>query len=98
MNPGAGRLAPLLVLLFQTPAAAPASEPGAGERLHAEHCSRCHDSGIYLRQDRLVRSYTQLRERVQQCQLANDLLWFDEEVDQVTGFLNRQYYHFPAPP
>ena len=85
-------------LLAVAAATALASETDAGAQLHAAHCGSCHDQGIYTRADRLVRTLPALRQRVQQCQLANDLLWFDEEVDQVTGFLDRHYYRFGSAP
>ncbi len=65
-----------------------------GKKLHQQHCQRCHQDEVYTRAERIVENFPALRERVSQCELSNNLLWFDEEIDDVTGFLNREYYEF----
>ena len=68
----------------------------SGAALHEAHCTRCHDAGIYTRQNRIVGSYDALRKRVQQCELGAELGWFEEEVEAVVGYLNDTYYRFPT--
>ena len=65
-----------------------------GKALHEENCTRCHDSTRYTRADRKIQNYEKLRARVSQCELMLELAWFDEEVDDVTAYLNNQFYHF----
>jgi len=70
-------------------------ETPSGAELHATHCTRCHDAGMYKRPQRLVNSYAELRKRVQDCELGAELGWFEEEVDAVVGYLNDTFYKFP---
>jgi mono/diheme cytochrome c family protein len=65
-----------------------------GKKLHEEHCTRCHAPNIYTREKRIVNSYAELSERVRQCELSNELTWFDEEINAVVDYLNSTYYHF----
>ena len=55
----------LLILLM--PSSAYAELPGDsadGKRLHDANCMGCHDTGIYTRKDRLVRSLDALKKPV----------------------------------
>ena len=65
-----------------------------GEILHKDHCTRCHQADIYQREDRIVKTLQHLRTQVRFCEVSNDLTWFDEEVDDVTEYLNLNYYLF----
>ena len=65
-----------------------------GEALHAEHCHQCQKVDVYTRANRIVENLPQLGQRVEQCELMNDLLWFDEEVNDVTAYLNAHFYLF----
>ena len=71
-----------------------AADTQRGKELHQQHCRRCHQQEVYTRAERIVENFPALRERVSQCELSNNLLWFDEEIDDVAGFLNREYYEF----
>ena len=68
----------------------------SGAALHAAHCTGCHGVDIYTRPQRLVNSYAELRQRVQQCELTAELGWFEEEVEAVVSYLNDTYYRFPT--
>jgi len=65
-----------------------------GKALHNENCVRCHDESVYTRENKIVQNFQQLRARVVQCELMAELAWFDEEIDDVTAFLNDAFYHF----
>ncbi len=65
-----------------------------GDDLHFENCTGCHDSSVYTRDDRKVQSLPRLGTQVLFCKDSLGLTWFDDEVDDVTGFLNKAYYHF----
>ncbi len=65
-----------------------------GQSLHNENCVRCHQPTLYQKEDREIKTLQQLHERVLQCELANDLAWFEEEVDDVSEYLNVNYYLF----
>ena len=65
-----------------------------GKSLHDENCLRCHDESKYTRKNRIVKNFQQLYERIKQCELMADLTWFDEEIADVTAYLNNQFYYF----
>jgi cytochrome c553 len=65
-----------------------------GKSLHDENCLRCHDESKYTRKDRMIKNYQQLHERIKNCELMAELTWFDEEIDDVTAYLNNQFYRF----
>lgn len=71
-----------------------AGEPELGQQLHDKHCMNCHQAAIYTRENRIVHSFKELSERVRQCELSNELTWFDEEIDAVVEYLNSTYYRF----
>lgn len=84
----------ILFLLLCVVCPSQADEMGPGGKLHEEHCTRCHSPAIYTRENRIVTSYAELAERVRQCELSNELTWFDEEINAVVSYLNSTYYHF----
>ena len=88
----------IAVLLLAAGMPTLAADAERGRRLHDEQCTRCHDAGMYTRQQRIVKSYAALRERVQQCELAAELMWFEEDVDDVAAYLDREFYHFADEP
>ena len=65
-----------------------------GNDLHFENCTGCHDATVYTRDNRVVRSLTRLGTQVRFCKDSLELTWFDDEVDDVIGYLNKEYYHF----
>jgi len=71
-----------------------AADAANGKVLHDANCDSCHDDGVYTRKERRVTSADGLRKQVQRCEQALGLKWFDEDVDDVTAWLNDNYYHF----
>ncbi len=65
-----------------------------GKTLYETHCIRCHGSEVFQRADRLVNTEKQLIERIKQCELSNELAWFEEEVNDVARYLAEQFYQF----
>lgn len=65
-----------------------------GKELHQENCLRCHRPELYERTDKTVKTLQHLRSQVLFCAVNNDVGWFDEEVDDVTAYLNAFYYLF----
>jgi hypothetical protein len=65
-----------------------------GKTLHNENCLRCHNESQYTREDRIVKSFDELRTRISLCELSAELTWFDEEINDVTAYLNNTFYHF----
>ena len=65
-----------------------------GKSLQQENCMRCHDDGIYTREERRVTTLDALRQQVQRCETNLDLTWFPEDVDAVIEYLNTSFYKF----
>lgn len=77
--------------------------PAPQSKLHATNCIECHSTmfdgkpdTMYTRKDRKVKTAEGLRSRVQMCATNLNLQWFDEDVDEVTDFLDKEFYHFKA--
>lgn len=66
----------------------------AGEKMHNEHCYKCHTEKVYTRGDRFVKSLNALSKQVVRCKDNTGAPWFDEDTDAVVHFLNEKYYKF----
>lgn len=71
-----------------------AADLDQGKTLTQQNCVRCHDTDIYTREDRLVTSLPGLDKQVRRCEQMLGLTWFDDDVDNVSGHLNQQFYKF----
>ena len=80
------------ILLFST--SATAANFDNGDELHMENCTGCHDSKVYTRTDRKVKTLPRLGTQVRFCRDALGVTWFDDEVDDVVHYLNKEYYRF----
>ena len=73
---------------------AQAEDVPPGQALHEANCVRCHDDGVYTREDRRVTSLAGLNKQVNLCNNQIGLQLFDDEVQQVVDYLNANYYKF----
>lgn len=64
------------------------------ETLYDQNCVSCHGTEVYTREDRKVTSLPALQRQVQRCETALGLRWFDEDISEMSQFLNERYYHF----
>lgn len=71
-----------------------AADAENGKRLYEAGCVRCHNSEIFTRPDRKIKTLEGLKKRVHQCVLMAQLPWFDEEIDDVIEYLNVYFYNF----
>ena len=78
-----------------------ATDTARGQALHEKNCIACHHSltggrpnSLYTRPDRKVTSVDGLRNQVRRCELSLGLRWFDEDINDVTAFLNQNFYRF----
>lgn len=65
-----------------------------GNKMHSEHCYKCHTDKVYTRDDRFVKSLSALGKQVVRCKDNTGAPWFDEDTDAVVYFLNEKYYKF----
>jgi len=84
----------LLAALFAVGRFSHGIESEKGRALHEEKCLACHDFTTYTRQNRRVDSLDALKNQVSFCEANLRLSWFEEEIDNVTAFLNGNFYHF----
>jgi len=69
-----------------------------GEALYENHCTSCHEDSVHKRDTRRATSLADLRKWVATWSFHASLAWSSEEIDDVTDFMNRRYYHFTTPP
>jgi len=60
----------------------------------ASNCNRCHGTEVFTRPDRKVTSLSGLEAQVRRCDSNLNTNWFDDEIIDVTAYLNQQYYNF----
>ncbi|MAF81969.1 MAG: hypothetical protein CMK52_03580 [Proteobacteria bacterium] len=73
-----------------------------GKALHIENCSSCHDSmfpngkgdNIYDEDLRKIKSSKALYSMVEFCATNNGLAWFEEDIIDVSKYLNQKFYKF----
>ena len=85
----------LLTLLM--PSAYAASLPGDsadGKRLHDANCMGCHDTSVFTRKDRLVKSLDALKKQLASCTHMSKKEFSASETQDLLKYLNDQFYHF----
>lgn len=65
-----------------------------GKILHSRHCSGCHDSALYTRADRSVRSVEGLTGRVRLCNAQLKTGLSKDELNDLVKYLNEAFYRF----
>ncbi|MBI5462328.1 MAG: cytochrome c [Gammaproteobacteria bacterium] len=78
--------------VYIAPGLGHAADLKAGQALHNAHCLKCHDSELYTRPDRHIATLDSLRQQVQRCDTNLGLTWFEDEIENVTQYLNATYY------
>ena len=81
--------------------AAPGVEAGdaaRGRALYESHCSSCHSESVHGREKREARDFEAVRAWVARWNTSLTLRWGEEEIEDVTLYLNGAYYRFACPP
>ena len=66
-----------------------------GEKLHNEKCISCHNTEVYIRENRRVKSLQGLSDQVSFCMKgAAKANWSTSDTNSVVEFLNTRYYKF----
>lgn len=68
-----------------------------GKAIHDANCVSCHDTGVYTREDRKIKDFTQLDAQVRRCDANLGTRLFDEDITKVVSYLNDNYYKFAKP-
>jgi hypothetical protein len=61
---------------------------------HAQSCMRCHDTSVYTREDRRIRSYPALQAQVARCDAQLQTKLFPDDLASLVEYLNDNYYGF----
>ena len=76
-------------------------DPAIGKAMVQKNCISCHassfggdGSGIYTRENRLVKTSRGLKAQIRNCNTMLGLKWFEDEELHVASYLNQAYYHF----
>ncbi len=65
-----------------------------GQKLHEEHCSRCHGTEVYMPPMRKIESLELLKQRATGCNSMTGANLFPEDVDDIVHYLNTAFYKF----
>jgi len=68
-----------------------------GAELYRIHCGACHTAQVHWRDQRLVRSWNDLRYQVARWQRTAGQNWSREDIDDVAAYLNTVFYAVPCP-
>lgn len=94
----------LVVIFTGCSLLAHAGDAQRGKELHDENCTKCHISlvggdgtGIYVREDRRMESYTALYNQVKRCKTSLGVPWPEHQIEDVITYLNTKFYKFEVP-
>ena len=65
-----------------------------GKALVAQSCTKCHNSSVYTKKDRKIKTLNALTTRVAKCNANTGAGLDEEELADLTLFLNTSYYKF----
>lgn len=89
----------LLLVVACWPLLALAQTGDAGSRgrlLYGNHCIACHSTQMHWRDRKLATDWDSLKAQVRRWQATAQLGWSEEDIDDVTRFLNDSFYRFPG--
>jgi mono/diheme cytochrome c family protein len=65
-----------------------------GKRLHDANCTACHDTRVYVREGRSVRSLDGLRQQLESCSHMAGKQFSAIETQNLIKYLNDTFYQF----
>jgi mono/diheme cytochrome c family protein len=77
--------------------AQPAPSATRGELLYNTHCIACHTKEVHWREQKLATDWPSLERQVRRWAVNSGLAWTDEDVADVTRYLNAVHYRFATP-
>lgn len=81
--------------IFSSVATANDAKLHQGKQLHDQKCTNCHQSEVYSRDDRMVKTMSALEHQVNNCMKgAAKAEWTRAQTTSVVDFLNDRYYKF----
>jgi len=87
-------IAATLLLSAVSSTSALAANAEHGKKLYTERCGGCHDTKVHTRPNRIVHTYEDLVNRVRFCDNAAKAGLKDDEIYDVSDYLNNTFYKF----
>ncbi|MFO1434371.1 MAG: hypothetical protein U1F76_30535 [Candidatus Competibacteraceae bacterium] len=84
-----------MVLLFAGLENAGAADTERGKLLYENHCTSCHESVAHVRENRRARALAEIYWQTTRWAVTERLEWRYEDVNDVTQYLNNEFYKFP---
>jgi hypothetical protein len=84
----------LTLLLASNVHAAVPGDSAEGKRLHDANCGGCHDTGVYTRDKRSVRTLDALAGQLESCGHMTRKELTATEKQNIIKYLNDRFYHF----
>ena len=69
-----------------------------GQALYENHCRFCHESWAHKQEGSRINTLHSLRQSVTAWSVHSGLGWGDDEIDDVTDYLNRHFYQLTHKP
>ena len=86
----------VLATLF-TLTTATATDVDRGRALYESRCYECHSPAAHTRPSHVAANFHEIRAWVRRWNENLALNWSDEDIVNVTVFLNNTYYRYPCP-
>ena len=71
-----------------------AADAARGKLLYETNCNECHTKSVSERPNRTAKSVSDIRKRVIQWESYKRYHWSNEEVEDVTQYLNDRFYKY----
>ncbi len=65
-----------------------------GQELYENQCGECHNKLVPLNKNDKIKTLSKLRERIASWAAHTGAEWGDSELDDVSYYLNKSFYHF----
>jgi len=65
-----------------------------GKALQDQSCTTCHNTSVYSRPNKRIKSLAALKGQVSRCTKPAGAEWSNEDIKDVVEYLNRDFYHF----
>lgn len=75
--------------------AQPNKDVARGELLYTTHCITCHNTQIHWRDKKIAKDLIGLNAQVRRWQEIAGLKWGEDDIAEVTRYLNTLHYHYP---
>ncbi len=69
-----------------------------GQALYENHCKECHEALAHSRHGSKITSLQDIRSWVESWSIHSRLDWSQEDVNDVSDYLNSRFYHFTDKP